>query len=210
MRRSGGQAVRRLAGRYSTWMVLGAVFAGGCGGEGEGRPPAGGALSPFTALPVERRDTVRPFDLERLDGGRLRLADYRGRLVLLNIWASWCGPCRAEMPALASLARELGDSSVAFITLNEDVELNRAAAFVAEVRFPYPVGLGGGKLRGRYYGFGLPFTMLVDAEGRAMYRWYGYGGEQQMEAIRRMVEAERRNGGTAERRNGGTADPLSR
>jgi len=171
-------------------ILAGVLVACACGGEGRARPETAATISPFTALPVERRDAVRPFDLERLDGGRLRLADYRGRVVLLNIWASWCGPCRAEMPALADLARELGDSAVALITLNEDVELNRAAAFVAELRFPYPVGLGGGKLRGRYYGFGLPFTMLVDTEGRAMYRWYGYGGEQQIEAIRRMVLAE--------------------
>jgi len=154
-------------------------------------------LDPFLALPVERRDVVRPFDLERLDGGRLRIEDYRGRVVLVNIWASWCGPCRAELPALDALVQDLGDSAVAFVTLNEDVERDRAAAFVAELGFRYPVGLGEGKLRGRYYGFGLPFTMLVDAEGRAMYRWYGYGGEQQIEAIRRMVEAETGGMGTA-------------
>jgi thiol-disulfide isomerase/thioredoxin len=176
-------------------MALGlAVWA--CGGEQGAKPDAGGTFSPFLALPVERRDVVRAFDLARLDGGRLRLEDYRGRMVLLNVWASWCGPCRAELPALDALVRDLGDSAVAFITLNEDVERDRAAAFVTELGFSYPVGLGEGRLRGRYYGFGLPFTMLVDAEGRAMYRWYGYGGAQQMAAIRRMVvdEAERTRG----------------
>ncbi|HEX9632900.1 MAG TPA: TlpA disulfide reductase family protein [Gemmatimonadales bacterium] len=155
-----------------------------------GRAGNRAAPDPFQALPVERRGAVRPFDLERLDGGRLTLAEYRGRMVLVNIWASWCGPCRAELPALDALVRDLGDSAPVFITLNEDVERDRAAAFVAELGFPYPVGLGEGRLRGRHYGFGLPFTMLVDAEGRAMYRWYGYGGEQQIQAIRRMVEAE--------------------
>jgi thiol-disulfide isomerase/thioredoxin len=184
------------------------LATGGCEGGGGTASQRGAALDPFVALPVERRDAVRPFDLERLDGGRLRLQDYRGRVVLVNIWASWCGPCRAELPALAALAAELRDSAVTFITLSDDVERERAAAFVTELGFPYPVGLGDGKLRGRHYGFGLPFSMLVDAEGRAMYRWYGYGGQQQLEAIRRMVGAERRNGGTAERRNGGTAEPV--
>jgi thiol-disulfide isomerase/thioredoxin len=147
-------------------------------------------VSPFIALPVERRDTLAPFDVERLGGDRLRLADYRGRTVLLNIWASWCGPCRAELPALAALAGELGDSTIAFITLSDDVDRVRAEAFVAELGFTYPVGFGDGKLRGRYYGFGLPFTMLLDTAGRAMYRWYGWGGEAQLRAIRRMVEIE--------------------
>jgi len=169
-------------------LALPACEAAGGGGAKErgGNPP-----DPFQALPAERRSAVRPFDLERLDGGRLTLADYRGRMVLVNIWASWCGPCRAELPALDALVRDLGDSALAFITLNDDVERDRAAAFVTELGFPYPVGLGEGKLRGRHYGFGLPFTVLVDVEGRAMYRWYGYGGEQQVQAIRRMVEAER-------------------
>jgi len=141
-------------------------------------------------MPVERRDAVEPFDLERLGGGRLRLEDYRGRIVLLNIWASWCGPCRAEMPALNALARALADSTFAFITATEDVDRDRAVAFVRELGFPYPVGFGDGRMRGRYYGFGLPFTVLIDSAGRAMYRWHGYGGEVQLEAIRRMVGAE--------------------
>jgi len=192
------------------WIAALGITACGPGGEGTAQLQTGDTVRLLMPLPVDRRDAVRSFDLERLDGGRLRLADYRGRLVLLNIWASWCGPCRAEMPSLAALATELGDSAVAFITLSDDLERDRAAAFVVELGFPYPVGLGDGKLRGRYYGFGLPFTMLVDGEGRAVYRWYGYGGQQQIEAIRRMVEAERRNGGTAERRNGGTAERMSR
>gem|GEM_PF-2739562 len=171
------------------------LLAWGCAG-----PPAGGdrpgdrgdtlALNPFTAVAVERRDTVRPFNVERLGGGRLRLADYRGRIVLVNIWASWCGPCRAEMPALAALAGELADSSFAFVTLSDDVDRDQAGGFVADLGFAYPVGFGDGRLRGRYYGFGLPATVLIDAAGRAMYRWYGYGGAAQLEAIRAMVRAE--------------------
>jgi thiol-disulfide isomerase/thioredoxin len=143
-------------------------------------------------MPVERRDAVELFDLERLGGGRLRLEDYRGRIVLLNIWASWCGPCRAEMPALDALARALADTTFAFITATEDVDRDRAVAFVRELGFPYPVGFGDGRMRGRYYGFGLPFTVLIDTAGRAMYRWHGYGGAAQLRAIRQMVAAEQR------------------
>jgi len=172
------------------------LFAWGCAGPASDGDRAGdeGAtlvVDPFAAVPAERRDTVRPFDVERLGGGRLRLVDYRGRIVLVNIWASWCGPCRAEMPALTALAGELADSSFAFITLSDDVDRRLAAGFVAELGFAHPVGFGDGRLRGRYYGFGLPATILIDAAGRAMYRWQGYGGRAQLDAIRGMVRAER-------------------
>jgi thiol-disulfide isomerase/thioredoxin len=167
------------------------ILLGGCGGGGEGggKDPA---FSPFTALPVEERRAAPTFDLDRLGGGRLRLEDYRGRIVLLNIWASWCGPCREEMPELDAVARDLADSTFAFLTVTDDVERDRAAAFAAELGFAHPVGFGDGRLRARYAGFGLPLTLLLDAEGRAMYRWHGYGGAAQMQAIRRMVEAEQR------------------
>jgi len=169
--------------------VLGAALAA-CGGEGGGSKDR--AFSPFTALPAERRQAVPMFDLERLGGGRLRLEDYRGRIVLLNIWASWCGPCREEMPELDALAAELAGPSFAFVTITDDVERERAAAFAAELGFDHPVGFGDGRLRARYAGFGLPLTLLLDGEGRAMYRWHGYGGTAQMEAIRTMVAAEQR------------------
>lgn len=190
---SGGRGGRGGRIKWCSSIIAVVVAAGACGtgdGGGDGRPAA--AVNPFAALPADERAAVRPFDVERLGGGRLRLADYRGRIVLLNVWASWCGPCRAEMPALDALARELEDSAFAFITISEDVERERAAAFVAELGFQYPVGFGDGRLRGRYYGFGLPATILIDTAGRAMYRWAGYGGAMQLDAIRAMVRAERR------------------
>jgi thiol-disulfide isomerase/thioredoxin len=183
----------RMQNAERTGVVVSALvlLLGGCGGgrEGGGKDPA---FSLFTALPVERRQAVPTFDLERMGGGRLRLEEYRGRIVLLNIWASWCGPCRAEMPELDALARELTDGTFAFLTVTDDVERDRAVAFAAELAFDHPVGFGDGRLRARYAGFGLPLTLLLDADGRAMYRWHGYGGTAQMDAIRRMVEEERR------------------
>jgi thiol-disulfide isomerase/thioredoxin len=174
----------------ATVIVLSAALAACGGGTGGDRDRA---FSPFTALPVEQRQAVPTFDLEQMGGGQLRLDDYRGRIVLLNIWASWCGPCREEMPALDALARELAGPSFAFVTATDDVERERAVAFAAALGFDHPVGFGDGRLRARYAGFGLPLTLLLDAQGRAMYRWHGDGGTAQMEAIRRMVEEELRS-----------------
>jgi thiol-disulfide isomerase/thioredoxin len=181
--------------------LAGIVLAGlvACTGPGDGtaRSDTAGAavVGPFTALPPERRAIVPPFELDQLGGGRLRLADYGGRIVLLNFWASWCGPCRVELPALSALAEELTGPDFVFLTVSDDTDTARAAAFAAELGLAYPVGLGLGRMRGRHYGFGLPFTVLVDAAGRGMYRWYGYGGDTQLVAIRAMVTAERERRG---------------
>ncbi len=157
-------------------------------------------LDPFTLLTgiaPAARDRLAPFDLERLGGGRVRLEDFAGKIVLVNVWASWCAPCREEMPALDRLAATFAGLPFAFVALSEDVEPAHAAAFIQEYGFTFPVGLGRGTLRARYHYFGLPFTVLVDADGGVMYRWAGYGGEAQIEDIRALVQAELRRTGVA-------------
>ena len=152
-------------------------------------------LDPFALLtgvaPAERA-RLAAFDLERLGGGRVRLEDFAGRILLVNVWASWCAPCREEMPALDRLAATFAGEPFAFVALSEDVDPAQAAAFIREYGFTFPVGLGRGTLRARYHYFGLPFTVLVDAGGHVMYRWAGYGGEEQIEGIRALVRAELR------------------
>ena len=137
----------------------------------------------------ERRETFAAFDLEGLDSGRVRLADYAGRPVLVNFWASWCGPCREEMPALDSLARSYR-GRLALVALSEDVAPDAARRFIREHGFGFPVGLGLGRLKARYHYVGLPFTVLLDASGRVVRQWSGYGGAGQLHAIAALAEAE--------------------
>ena len=128
--------------------------------------------------------------LERLGGGSVRLADYEGKVLLVNFWASWCLPCRDEMPELDALRREFTDEPFAFIALSDDVSPDKAIDFIEEFGFDFPVGFGRGKLRPEYHYLGLPFTVLVDAEGRVVQRWSGYAGDVQLAAIRGMIRAE--------------------
>lgn len=150
-------------------------------------------LDPFrllTGFAPGEREAFAPFDLERLGGGRMTLADVRGRVVLINFWASWCGPCRVELPALDSLWRAITHPDFVFLALSDDVDVDAAAAFIEEFGFEFPVLLGHGKLKARYHYVGLPFTVLLDREGRVVQRWIGFAGEEQLAAIRAVVEAE--------------------
>ncbi len=136
-----------------------------------------------------RRAPMTPFDLPAPGQGRVRSADFAGRPLLVNVWASWCGPCRTEMPALDSLVRAYG-GRLAFAALSDDVDDDDARAFLRETGFTFPVGLGGGRLKARYRYVGLPHTILADAEGRVIYQWTGFGGDEQLRSIAALVDAE--------------------
>ena len=75
--------------------------------------------------------------------------------------------------------------------MNEDVKVSEARAFIDEFGFNHlPVLLGKGKLRRRYHYYGLPFTVLIDREGRTVQRWIGFAGEEQIAGIRAVIQAE--------------------
>lgn len=143
------------------------------------------------AVPAER-ESFPSFDLPvRGGGGPARLADFRGKVLLLNFWASWCGPCRTEMPALDSLRRDLAeDEHFALLALNADAKRAQADRFLADEELQLPVAYGGPSLQVRYRYPGLPYTVLVDGEGRVIRRWIGQLHAADLLAIRTLIRAE--------------------
>jgi thiol-disulfide isomerase/thioredoxin len=132
-----------------------------------------------------RDDVLAPFAVVAPSGDSLRSADLRGRVLLVNVWASWCAPCREELPELDSLAAGYDSSRVTFVALSDDVDGAAAREFLAVFggTTHLRVGLGLGHLKARYRYPGLPFTMLVDPAGRIVRTWYGYGGAPQLAAV---------------------------
>ena len=142
------------------------------------------------------RDAFPAFDLPRRGGGRLSLAEYRGNVTLVNFWASWCGPCRTEMPALDSLERRLSGPGFGFAALNADLDWHDADQFATDHGIAFPIGYGGAGLEGRYHYPGLPFTVLLDADGRVVRRWIGQLSQTDLETIALLVAAERTTSGS--------------
>lgn len=143
-------------------------------------------LGTLSARALER---LRPVSLPLLSGGSASIHD-PGRLTLVNVWASWCAPCRVEMPALDSLQRELqSESRFRFITVNEDVRVEKAQEFMTQLGFDFPVLLGKGRMKSLLHYPGLPYTVLLDAEGRVVQKWIGYSGPSQIGTIRQTIAA---------------------
>jgi thiol-disulfide isomerase/thioredoxin len=107
------------------------------------------------------------FSLTALDGQTIDLADYRGRVVLLDFWATWCGPCREEIPRFIQLQDKYRERGFQVIGISMDDEPELVREFYRRFRVNYPVALGGSKL-GELYGgvLGLPIAFLVGRDGR--------------------------------------------
>ena len=120
---------------------------------------------------------------------QIDLESHRGRVVVLNFWASWCGPCRREMPLLEAFAKELNAEQATVIGLNEDLDPDDALAFIEEIGgVSYDHGEGRGRLRSRYRYRGLPYTVVLDRDLRVIRSFYGFGSS--IDPIRRTVELE--------------------
>jgi cytochrome c biogenesis protein CcmG/thiol:disulfide interchange protein DsbE len=120
------------------------------------------------ALATGGREVAPGFDLPRLTGhGRQSLADYRGKVVVLNFWASWCDPCRVESPLLERWHRILRRHGATVLGVDALDIADDARHFVAEHRLTYPMLRdGGGELRSAFGIAGFPETFVIDPKGR--------------------------------------------
>ncbi|MEZ4711991.1 MAG: TlpA disulfide reductase family protein [Caldilineaceae bacterium] len=137
-------------------------------------------LSGCTALPLRPTTTPQPtaepaynFTLAALTGESITLADLRGRWVIVNFWATWCAPCRAEMPYLQQLAQTHTDTLVV-LGINMREEPAEIAPFVEELGLTFPILLNPTNEMLLWYSpRGLPLTSVIAPNGVAAYRQYG-------------------------------------
>jgi peroxiredoxin len=113
----------------------------------------------------------------------ISLAKLRGRVVLLNFWASWCGPCLAEMPRFDEWTRKFGEKDFAVIGISIDDDATSAQKAVEKLKIHYPVAMGDAKLGSTYGGIlGVPITYLIDRKGVIRARYEGETDSKMIEA----------------------------
>ena len=121
------------------------------------------------------------FALKSVAGDNLRLSEYRGDVVMINFWASWCGDCREAMPALNDLYRRYREVGFELLSVNMDRKWDDAEEMARSLKMENPVLFDDGQKVSRLYDVeAMPVTVLVDREGvvRHINRGYRRGGEQ--------------------------------
>jgi thiol-disulfide isomerase/thioredoxin len=127
---------------------------------------------------------VHDLELRDLSGHTQKLSSLRGQIVVLNFWATWCGPCREELPLLARLSRQYADRKVKFLAVSIDEGKTRAQVqpYLDREHIALEVWLGGGsELLDRYnMGEIVPATLILDGEGEAISRIQGEAHEEDL------------------------------
>ncbi|NNN07057.1 MAG: TlpA family protein disulfide reductase [Elusimicrobia bacterium] len=127
-----------------------------------------------SGLPVSVRRPAPDFAAVDINGRKLSLSDYKGEVVLLDFWATWCEPCRTEVPEFARLQRKYGSQGFQVIGVSLDDDPRPVRDFYARRRMNYPVFLGDAKLAESFGGIlGLPVAFLIDRDGRIHAKYAG-------------------------------------
>lgn len=134
--------------------------------------PPGPKMVPAESLDLVGR-TAPDFNLKTLDGGEFKLQDQRGKRVILSFWASWCGPCRLELPALSQLQKERDD--VVIYAVNVDRDPRKAKQFLAKVKVELPIIWDPESVAlGQYEVLSMPTMFLLDENLTLKWRKTGF------------------------------------
>jgi peroxiredoxin len=146
-------------------------------------------LSPAALGEVGKGQRAADFTLPALDGGKVALAPLRGKVVLLDFWASWCVPCRQELPELERLKGAYAAKGAVFLTINIDKERANAAQMAGRLKLTLPVGLDPeGKVAEKYELPTMPTAFIVDKGGVVRYVHAGFRGSEDVAKFKRELD----------------------
>jgi thiol-disulfide isomerase/thioredoxin len=163
--------------------LLSAILLVSCKAPSEGGAASGGDAKALKPAP----DLV----LAKVDGsGTLSLAEHKGKVVLVDLWATWCAPCIKELPHLQELSEKFGAEDFLMLgVVLESGDPEEIQAFVAERAIRYPQVLGEEGTKDSFGPFlGYPTKYLIDREGRVVKRYFGMVGEELAADVEKLIE----------------------
>lgn len=136
--------------------------------------PVGASSQDFSAVPVKVDYSAPQLDLTDLSGKSVSLDDYLGKVVLVNLWATWCPPCREEMPTLQKFYEKYKDKGFVLIAIDQEETQDVVSPFVAEFGLTFPVWLDLEYLAEREFNTSnLPSSYVIDRAGTVRLTWIG-------------------------------------
>jgi thiol-disulfide isomerase/thioredoxin len=129
------------------------------------------------------------FTIKDLNGNKFQFDQYKGKVVFINLWATWCGPCKAEMPGIHKLYSKMKDDSVAFImlSLDKDQALPKVETYIQKNEYTFPVFMPSGYLSEQLQVPSIPTTFIISKEGKIVLKEVGtrnYDTKKMLEFLR--------------------------
>lgn len=152
-------------------------------GHREAAPAAGPAASD-AACPANAKPANLNFTLKDLSGTDVKLSDFKGKVILLDFWATWCGPCKVEIPWFVEFQTKYGASGLQVVGVSVDDTVDKLNPFVREFKMNYPVlqGLGHDDLTNAYGPmWGIPVTAVISRDGKICSKHTGLGSKDTFE-----------------------------
>lgn len=132
---------------------------------------------------VEPGKKAPNFELPGLNGETVRLSDYRGQVVLVNFWATWCKPCQIEMPEFQAVYEKYRDNGFTILGVNQAEPPELVRPYVEEGGYSWTFALDEkGKISERYAVYGIPQSYLIDRDGKVVYMWLGIATQDSLES----------------------------
>lgn len=149
-------------------------------------------LSTLGTAAVSGADTAAPdFNLPGKSGAPIELSKYKGSVVMLNFWASWCGPCRTEMPLMDQIYKKYAKAGFVLLGVNVDTDSTDAQKFLSQVPVSFPIAYDRENKVSKMYGVSeMPSTFFIDRKGRLreLHRGYNPGDENgYLKEIRSLI-----------------------
>ncbi|OGC23387.1 hypothetical protein A2291_06495 [candidate division WOR-1 bacterium RIFOXYB2_FULL_42_35] len=142
----------------------------------------------MSAAPKEPTPNASNFILEDLNGVSHALLKYEGKVVLLNFWATWCPPCRSEMPSMQKLYETWDRDKFVMLAVNVNQDKVTVNTFAKQNNYTFPILLDlNGEIAGKYRIRGIPTTFLIDKDGKIITKIVG-AREWKLEDIKRLVK----------------------
>ncbi len=133
-----------------------------------------GIINPDTELPeAEKVDVDYNFQLQDLEGKTINLEEFKGKVIFLNLWATWCPPCVAEMPSIQSLYEKMDNDNVVFVMLSMDDNPEKARKFIKRKGFTFPVYMAASRVPDAFRSPSIPTTMVISPEGKIVSKKVG-------------------------------------